>query len=243
MGGLLYFTATDGQNGVELWRSNGTSSGTVMVADIDPGWNGSTPAELEPVGNVLYFTADDGLLGRELWKSNGTSSGTVLVEDVIAGPASSDPVELTAVGGTLFFAVDDGIHGTELWKSTGNGASLVREINSGGSSYASDLTAIGNEVYFAADDGLIGKELCKSDGTYQGTHLVKDVRTDGTASSYPSLFQAGTCRIFSDHRYLHPCPPIHISNFSPDNRRLPPSTRCGNHRSLKQYLPRMNRLS
>ena len=39
--GLLYFTAWDAAHGTELWRSDGTSAGTMMVKDIYPGTAGS----------------------------------------------------------------------------------------------------------------------------------------------------------------------------------------------------------
>ena len=35
--GTLYFAANDGAHGEELWKSDGTAAGTVMVKDIDPG--------------------------------------------------------------------------------------------------------------------------------------------------------------------------------------------------------------
>src|SRR5262249_2279298 len=44
--GLLYFAADDGVNGRELWQSDGTAAGTVMVRDISPGTTGSDPAYL-----------------------------------------------------------------------------------------------------------------------------------------------------------------------------------------------------
>ena len=37
VGSTLYFRATDGTSGYELWKSDGTSSGTVMVKDIKSG--------------------------------------------------------------------------------------------------------------------------------------------------------------------------------------------------------------
>jgi ELWxxDGT repeat protein len=42
--GVLYFSATDGNNpsadhGFELWRSDGTAQGTYLVKDINPGGN------------------------------------------------------------------------------------------------------------------------------------------------------------------------------------------------------------
>ena len=41
--GTLYFDANDGTHGDELWKTDGTAAGTVMVKDIDPGSDGSIP--------------------------------------------------------------------------------------------------------------------------------------------------------------------------------------------------------
>src|SRR5262249_23258823 len=57
--GTLLFTADDG-NGSELWRSDGTAAGTVMVKDINPGSAGSYPSDLTNVNGTLYFAARDG---------------------------------------------------------------------------------------------------------------------------------------------------------------------------------------
>ena len=102
-------------HGRELWKTDGTEAGTVLVLDLFPGSYGSYPGDLVMVGNTLFFRADDGVHGRELWKSDGTAAGTVLVKDINPGsfygsPASSYPNYLTAVGGTLFFRADDGIN-------------------------------------------------------------------------------------------------------------------------------------
>ena len=37
LSGTLYFVGNDGANGYELWKSDGTTAGTVMVKDIAPG--------------------------------------------------------------------------------------------------------------------------------------------------------------------------------------------------------------
>jgi ELWxxDGT repeat protein len=160
--GVLYFVANDGTHGRELWKSNGTSTGTVLVKDIDPGSASSNCYDLANVNGVLCFSANDGTHGSELWKSNGTAAGTVLVKDINPGTTGSDPAYLTNVGGTLYFAANDGTHGRELWQSDGTAAGtvMVMDIYPGSlGSYPQSLAVSGGHLFFSADDGVHGYEL------------------------------------------------------------------------------------
>jgi ELWxxDGT repeat protein len=67
VGRRVYFGATDGRSGVELWTSDGTRRGTFQVQDINPGSGSSSPAGFVVVGQCLYFAAHDGEHGFELW--------------------------------------------------------------------------------------------------------------------------------------------------------------------------------
>ena len=167
VGNTLYFVANDGINGKELWKTDGTASGTVMIKDINSGSSSSDPSYLVAFGNTLYFRADDGTNGSELWKSDGTASGTVMVKDIISGGGQGYPSYLTAIGNTLYFRADDGTNGVELWKSDGtaSGTVMVKDINSGsGSSNINYLVAVGNTLYFRANDGTNGSELWTNRG-------------------------------------------------------------------------------
>ncbi|MEC8520288.1 MAG: ELWxxDGT repeat protein, partial [Candidatus Thermoplasmatota archaeon] len=191
LGNTLFFQANDGTNGAELWKSDGTSSGTVMLKDINSGGGSSSPKDFTVVGNSLYFQAYDLTSGYELWKTDGTASGTVMVKDIKSGSGSSALQYLTAVGNTLFFRADDGTNGAEVWKSDGtsSGTVMVKDIRSGtGNANTGDpknFAVMGNTLFFRADDGTNGAELWKSDGTASGTVMVKNINS-GTPGSSPN---------------------------------------------------------
>ncbi len=63
----LYFAATDGASGLELWSSDGTPEGTQRLRDIHPGPGSSSPSGFAPFGDRLFFAATDGTTGFELW--------------------------------------------------------------------------------------------------------------------------------------------------------------------------------
>src|SRR5262249_48897227 len=163
--------------GDELWKSDGTEQGTVLVKDIYPGRESSDPTYLTNVNSTLFFTAFEPNTGYELWKSDGTEAGTVLVKDIYPGFTYNDytgefyvnssyPQDLTNVNGTLFFTADDGVYGDELWKSDGTeaGTVLVKDINPGSvGSNPNDLTDVNGTLFFTAVDGVNGGQVWKSD--------------------------------------------------------------------------------
>ena len=65
--------------GNELWRTDGTIEGTVRVADVYAGPQGSNPTYLTGFGAYLYFAATTSTDGRELWRTDGTISNADIV--------------------------------------------------------------------------------------------------------------------------------------------------------------------
>jgi ELWxxDGT repeat protein len=194
VGNTLYFSANNGSNGRELWKSDGTAAGTVLVKDIfrktTMAGNSSNPEELREFNGLLFFRADDSTGGIELWKSDGTAAGTALVKDLDPGPPGSAPYQLKVVGGQLFFLAYNGNYGHELWKSNGTagGTVLVKDIYPGSTSGTTTwLWDVGTALYFGANDGVHGSELWKSDGTEAGTVMVKDLTPGPTGSEFSAI--------------------------------------------------------
>jgi trimeric autotransporter adhesin len=61
---------SDGTKGTELWKTDGTEAGTVMVKDINLGSSNGSPSSLTPFNGTQYFSASDGMNGKELWKTD-----------------------------------------------------------------------------------------------------------------------------------------------------------------------------
>src|SRR5215203_6209558 len=214
----IYFQATTAKYGGELWKSDGTKSGTKVVKDIVPGPGVSDPEDIVSTApRMTFFRAWDKNHGVELWKTDGTNRGTKLVKNI--NPAAPAPTtdackgqkscrggswadDMTLVGKRVFFTANDGKHGVELWKTDGTnkGTKLVKDINPSSASEASDtgnLVALGKTLYFSANDGKHGLELWKSDGTVKGTTVVKHIKPGKMGSNPDSLTVFGGVLLFA----------------------------------------------
>jgi ELWxxDGT repeat protein len=192
--GNVLFRANDGTTGSELWKTDMTSGGTVLVKDINTGTVSSVPQNFAVLGSNLIFSAIDAS-GAELWKSDGTTVGTVQVKDINAGAGNSintspgSKAFFTTFGTAVYFQASDGSTGYEFWKTDGTtgGTSLVKDIQTGSSaSNPSGLFATGTNIYFFANDGTTGMEPWISDGTTGGTALLKDINVGAAASTTTS---------------------------------------------------------
>lgn len=76
--GLLYFTAVNASTGRELWKTDGSTVGTVLVNDIVSGSTGSDPRLIGSIGNEIIFGAEfSGTTGIEPYKLNVTNPAVV----------------------------------------------------------------------------------------------------------------------------------------------------------------------
>lgn len=188
----LYFHAQDGVTGSELWKTDGTAQGTVLVKDINPApGTGSAPSDFTVFNGQLYFSAssDDGR--RKLWKTDGSADGTTLVTDLAISTGTSFLPDDYSHGfpvfnGALYFAGPGG-----LWKTDGTAVGTVQNEDIatpfGWFSYLYNGFAVfGDMLYVAAEDQTHGREIWKTNGSVAGTALLKDINTEngGRRSDY-----------------------------------------------------------
>jgi ELWxxDGT repeat protein len=100
--GTLYFRANDGIAGDELWTSDGTEAGTVMVADIAEGSGGSNPDSFTEIAGKLFFVATDELHGRELWVADLAAPSDDRNQDGLIDVRDLDAICAALVDGTAW---------------------------------------------------------------------------------------------------------------------------------------------
>lgn len=175
--GTLYFTAEDGNTGRELWRSDGTAAGTMLVKDIDPGPAGSILAHSPMLGanGAVYFGATGPGGNPALWKSDGTAAGTIPLKDVqVYGLAA-----MIQRNGLVYFVAGPPTGTLELWRTDGTTADAALIASNDDWESATDY----RPIYFSGLAPLDAREsavmLTLDPGAY--TAIVRGAGTTGVA--------------------------------------------------------------
>ncbi len=205
LSGKLIFRGHTAATGSEVFITDGTPGGTILVKDIYTGTTGSLPAEMVPMNGFVYFTAATAAEGRELWRTDGSPGGTTLVKDIVTGTDSSNSIDnyqLFNAGTYLLFAAKTASSGIELWRSDGSGPGtvLLKDINTGNTGADSSNPAFfyrfNSLVLFIATDAPSGREVWKTDGTPGGTMLLKDINIGPGSSTEFELFPGVSFPVF-----------------------------------------------
>jgi ELWxxDGT repeat protein len=157
--GEVYFSAVGPGVGAELFKTDGTEAGTVLIKDIGPG-GGSFPEGLTVVGDLLFFRADPSLAvagDDALWRSDGTTEGTVKAYNVNPEPGfGSSPNALVEFGGLLYYSARIGDLGSggrnEFWRTDGTEEGSAPITDLGGTTLRDPVspTVVGDRLYFEA---------------------------------------------------------------------------------------------
>ncbi|MBS1587596.1 MAG: T9SS type A sorting domain-containing protein [Bacteroidetes bacterium] len=202
--GKIYFQNDNDTAGAELWISDGTTIGTYMVKDIEPGSFGSSPREFVELNGKVFFGATTQNEGAEVWITDGTDAGTHIIKDINPGPASSrhstaySPV---VYNGRIYFRATDGVHGQELWVTDGTdtGTHMVKDAIPGsgdGAAYFAETAVCNGKLFYSGYDLTNGNELWMTDGTDTGTHIVKDIHPGPLDGGASTLYAFGTKVLF-----------------------------------------------
>ena len=189
-GDVVYFNANDGVHGSELWKTDGTESGTVMIKDLNVGTGSGFPKDFMEMNGLIYFSATDAVNGVQLWRTDGTESGTQVVLSLGDVDGLTSWMYFVVLGDRIFFRGSDAVAGSELWSTDGTaaGTQLFLDINPGTvNSSIEDPLVYDGKLYFGAGNATSGLEPWVCDGTVGGTHVISDI-APGVFSSDPSDF-------------------------------------------------------
>ena len=151
-------------SGLEIWKSDGTLPGTVLVK-ADPTL--SNADNLVNVNDMVYFRSHNG----GLWRTDGTEAGTIHLT------GSENVWYMKGVGSILLFTIDRGNNVVELWRSNGLRAGTYQIYTFTGKQKPANtpVAVMDNVMFFVADDGVSGNEVWRTDGTTGGTFRIADL--------------------------------------------------------------------
>ena len=168
----------------QLWKTDGTISGTTMLADsIDAHAFAETDFSMSTVVNdvVVFYGFNPKTSNYQLWRSDATKSGTYLLKNF--GTTAFEISKMIALNNMALLAGFDNTHGDELWRSDGtvNGTKLLKDIIPGSQgSNPVYFTSLGQKVFFKTDGDT---KLWSTNGTANSTKLVPGIDQQATIAT------------------------------------------------------------
>lgn len=192
----IFLAANDGIHGKEIWKSDGTPAGTILLKDITPNSGGSISNDFKIIefNNKFYFIANLPT-GYELYESDGTTLGTISVK-----PVNVQELDGAATDNYFVFrGFDPSGSGVEPWVSNGTaaGTQLLKDLIPGvtSSMAMNKFIRFNNKIYFESNTNGTspgyGNYIWETDGTEAGTVLFNtppDMKLYGKSSDGLYLF-------------------------------------------------------
>ncbi|PNW28740.1 T9SS type A sorting domain-containing protein [Formosa algae] len=199
----LFFIAENENSEGELWKTDGTSEGTIQITNFI----NDRASELTAVGNHIFFLikADDTTL--QVWKTDGTTDGTVLVKDNL--DIWNTPSFQGKCNETFIFTFQpNGSNESRVWRSDGTSEgtfAITENIDGngsgpGGTSALSQYIEYNDKLYFVSR-----YYLHETDGTLEHTTTLANIWDGGSnLANYSDVIEANNklyFQFYSSNKY------------------------------------------
>jgi ELWxxDGT repeat protein len=165
-----------GSNGVgeQLWVTDGTASGTAILANVSPALD---PWNVVVLNGVAYFPAADATQQFQPWRSDGTAAGTFKIIDT---------PETGFVGNFRIFNDKVMFYAQNLsqWWTTDGTAAGTLAVTPTGSASSAQAVLNGLFYYIGITNGADSSDLWVTDGTVAGTHLAVTLPNEAITNIY-----------------------------------------------------------
>jgi ELWxxDGT repeat protein len=192
--GELYFNGIESKDKTyELWKTDGTAEGTILVKELNP--NGSSsPGQFHIREDKLLFQTYNGF--RDIWATDGTEESTI---NLTNSKDKLRPVSIIGWNSTHDFFLDSLDGKLELWSTDGTiSGTLPLSINLDEIiELNSNMIFIDKNLYFESftEDGSIVLNI--SDGTQAGTRKLKTITSEPDAGIFfISYYNTGEQKLF-----------------------------------------------
>lgn len=163
----VYFNVFPGSAGQELWKTNGSDTGTVKVTSLpDRPTNlpsGAGRLNMAGLNDKLIFTIYSQTSGRDIWVTDGSELGTQLLMDQ-SNSSFYAPTGFINYKDKLYISASSVANGKELYSTDGtlSGTVQISDLNPGSNSSTPErLTVSNNKLFFDAYTSSKGYELYK----------------------------------------------------------------------------------
>lgn len=189
--------SVNGIDARQMWVTDGTRGGTMLLSDHPGGSLGKTAMS---GGAHFYQVLPDGNPAKaSLWRTDGTREGTALVSGPDGVPVVPVFGEMADFRGALHFVGETSDGRTALWRSDGTpyGTYVVKDWGCAQGDYSpSGLAVIGDRLSITLT-GPLAQLLWTSDGTSEGTRQVQERYHENTVDDIGVSHDVGGLQIFT----------------------------------------------
>lgn len=202
--GTLYFSVGDvNTNSKDLYKSDGTEAGTVMIKQIQA----QNLSDFVNLDGKLIFQTNSSNGQDAVWVSDGTAAGTIRLKAFQVNTFYT----IVVIGHYAYFSASDGANGNQLYRTDGTVAGTIMLTDVGATTTntvpTANIVGAGGWVYFFTNVGnqfQKKNELWRTNGTVAGTSQVTAFTSATTNSLITQITEVNGTLFFKHDDYFGP---------------------------------------